>query len=215
MKRPRPEKRIRRSPEEARAVILDAADAVFAEHLPDAVGLRDVADQAGVSHALVTHYFGTYSGLVEAALERRFMRLRESLVARLLASLEGDAGVTELLRAYRQALTENAQDPVTVRLATWAMMSGRVGQDDFFSHRMQGLRMLADALESRTRIPREDLEFVLVASFAMTVTWTVAGKALSGSFGKQRGKAADIAFEERTADMIDAYLARRRRAGAT
>ena len=63
-------KRVRRSPEEARTLILDAADAVFREHLPDAVGLKEVAKAAGVSHALVTHYFGTYANLVEAALEK-------------------------------------------------------------------------------------------------------------------------------------------------
>ena len=70
-------KRARRSPEEARALILEAAERVFATHLPDVVGLKDVAREAGVSHALVTHYFGTYSALVEATLERRFFKLRD------------------------------------------------------------------------------------------------------------------------------------------
>ena len=68
-------KRVRRSPDEARTLILDAADRVFAKKLPDAVGLKDVAREAGVSHALVTHYFGTYDGLVEATLERRFHQM--------------------------------------------------------------------------------------------------------------------------------------------
>ncbi|HZJ68032.1 MAG TPA: helix-turn-helix domain-containing protein [Kofleriaceae bacterium] len=54
VKRPKP--RVRRSPEEARTHILDAADAVFRDHLPDAVGLREIAVAAGVSHGLVTHY---------------------------------------------------------------------------------------------------------------------------------------------------------------
>jgi AcrR family transcriptional regulator len=69
--RDRREKRVRRTPEEARTLILDAADSVFREHLPDVVGLKDVARAAGVSHALVTHYFGTYAGLVAACSRRR------------------------------------------------------------------------------------------------------------------------------------------------
>lgn len=200
------QKRVRRSPEEARTLILDAADSVFREHLPDVVGLKDVARAAGVSHALVTHYFGTYAGLVEAALERRFQRLRESLVGHLVGVLEAQGGVGEVLATYRRAIGQNALDPVTMRLATWALMSGRVAQDDFFSHRMRGLQFLADALEARAGVPREELEFMLIASFAMTVGWTIAGNAISGALGKKKGPNQDAAFEARVAAMIDAYL---------
>lgn len=204
-------KRVRRSPEEARTLILDAADAVFREHLPDAVGLKEVAKAAGVSHALVTHYFGTYANLVEAALERRFRRLRESLVGHLVGVLEAEGDVGEVLATYRAAIAKNALDPVTMRLATWALMSGRVAQDDFFSHRMRGLQFLADALGERSKVPREDLEFMLIASFAMTVGWTIAGNAISGALGKKKDAAQDAAFESRVASMLDAYLQRLRR----
>jgi len=67
-------KRVRRDPEEARSVILDAAERVFAEKGPDAAGLKDVAAMAGVSHALVSHYFGSYDALVEETLARRTWR---------------------------------------------------------------------------------------------------------------------------------------------
>lgn len=196
-------KRVRRSPEEARTLILDAADTVFRDHLPDAVGLKDVAKAAGVSHALVTHYFGTYGGLVESALERRFKRLRESMVGNLVGVLEAKGDVGEVLATYRRSIAQNALDPVTLRLATWSLMSGRVAQDDFFSHRMQGLKFLADALEKSAKVPREDLEFMLIASFAMTVGWTIAGNAISGALGKKK---PDVAFESRVAAMLDAYI---------
>ena len=204
-------KRVRRSPEEARTVILDAADRVFAVHLPDAVGLKEIAREAAVSHALVTHYFGTYAGLVEAALERRFHILRESLVKQLFIAFERNPGAGELLAAYRNAIARHASDPVTVRLAMWATMSGRTSKEDFFAHRVQGLRLLADALEQRIDVPREDLEFCLVASFALTVVWTVGGDALSGALGKKKPRASDTRFEERISAMIDAYLQHARR----
>lgn len=176
---------------------------MFRDHLPDAVGLKDVAKAAGVSHALVTHYFGTYGGLVESALERRFKRLRESMVGNLVSVLEAKGDVGEVLATYRRSIAQNALDPVTLRLATWSLMSGRVAQDDFFSHRMQGLKFLADALEKRADVPREDLEFMLIASFAMTVGWTIAGNAISGALGKKK---PDVAFESRVAAMLDAYI---------
>jgi len=197
---------VRRSPEQARGVILDAADRVFGTRLPDAVGLKEIAREAGVSHALVTHYFGTYGGLVEASLERRLARVRESMVTQLFVSLDEKASVGELLAAYRRAIAHDAADPVTVRLAAWAMMSGRLAQEDFHSHRVQGLKLLADALEQRTDLSREDLEFCLVASFALSVVWTVGGPALAGALGHKKAKAGDERFEQRVSVMIDAYL---------
>jgi TetR/AcrR family transcriptional regulator, repressor for neighboring sulfatase len=206
-----PPKRVRRSPEEARTLLLDAADRVFAVHLPDAAGLKEIAREAGVSHALVTHYFGTYDGLVEATLERRFERLRESLVAELFVGLDDQATASEVLTAYRAAIARHAADPVTVRLAIWAMMSGRTAQEDFFAHRVQGLRLLVDALEKRTKVPREELEFALVASLALTVVWTVGGHVLAGALGKKKARATDATFERRAETMIDAYLRQARR----
>src|SRR6185503_18656066 len=80
---PMQEPRRRRSPEIARQEILDAAERVFTAFQPDQVGLKEVAREAGVSHALITHYFGTYAGLIEAALERRLRTLRETTLNRL------------------------------------------------------------------------------------------------------------------------------------
>src|SRR5438128_2211734 len=65
------------------ALILDAADRVFERFMPDEVGLKEVAREAGVSHGLLTHYFGTYDALVEAALERRVERARAAILEKL------------------------------------------------------------------------------------------------------------------------------------
>ena len=120
----------------------------------------------------------------------------------LFVVLDAKAGASEVLATYRAAITRDAADPVTVRLAAWAMMSGRTAEEDFFAHRVQGLRLLADALESRTDVPREDLEFCLIASFALSVVWTVGGPALAGALGKKKAKANDARFEARVARMI-------------
>jgi TetR/AcrR family transcriptional regulator, repressor for neighboring sulfatase len=198
--------RVRRSPEEARALILDAAEKVFSDHLPDVVGLKDVAREAGVSHALITHYFGTYDALVEATLERRFHQLRDELVPVLIGLVQSNADVREMLTAHRHGIQRLASNPSTLRLAIWALLSGRVNADDFFPSRMQGLKMLADALESRSKASRADIEFLLVASFAMATTWTFAGKALIGGLGRKATKDVTDAFEERTALMIEQFL---------
>ena len=76
-KKRRPE-RIRRTPKAARALILEAASGVLADLGPDRAGLKEVAAAAGVSHALVTHYFGTFSALVEEVLEVPLTHLQDA-----------------------------------------------------------------------------------------------------------------------------------------
>src|SRR3954471_17339397 len=110
--------RRRRTPDEARLEILDAAERVFTEFQPDQVGLKDVAREAGVSHALITHYFGTYAGLIEAALERRIRGLRESLLSRLRES-----GALHRPGEMIAMLFRALEDPVHLRLVRWLLAS--------------------------------------------------------------------------------------------
>lgn len=200
-------KRVRRSPQEARAHILDAAERVFAKNLPDTVGLKDVAGEAGVSHALVTHYFRTYEGLVDATLERRFQRLRDELVPTILALVAEGAGAERLLAAHRAAIGRAARDPANARLVLWALLSGRADANDFFPQRVQGLRLLVDALVARSPAPREDLELALLASMSVAIAWSLGRRTLAGALGRVASRELDASVEERTARMIEAFLA--------
>src|SRR5581483_2980313 len=109
---------IRRDPEEAKALILASAEKVLAAKGPDAVGLKEVAAEAGVSHALVTHYFGTYEALVHAVLKRR-LELAGAEAQRIVAV--APPGPDTLLRFFFALLS----DPLHVRLTTWAVLSAR------------------------------------------------------------------------------------------
>jgi AcrR family transcriptional regulator len=202
------ERRVRRTPEEARALILDAAARVFATSLPDVVGLKDVAAEAGVSHALVTHYFGTYAALVEATLEERFRRLRAELLPTLTALVASDADALALLAAYRAAIDRAASDPATLRLFVWALLGGRVAAEDFFTHRLQGLKLIADTLASRSRAPREDLEFLLVTTFASATVWSLGKHAFAGALGRRLDADYASGFERRSAALVEGYLRR-------
>src|SRR5215475_10791513 len=131
--------RRRRSPELARQEILDAAERVFAQFQPDQVGLKEVAREAGVSHALITHYFGTYAGLIEAALERRTRATREAALARLRepAALSRPGELLELL--FR-----TLQDPVHLRLMRWMLASERPAASHAFALQNRGLAVIAE-----------------------------------------------------------------------
>jgi AcrR family transcriptional regulator len=64
-----------------RRQVLAAAAAVIAERGVAAVSLRDLARQAGVSHAAPSHHFGNRTGLLTALAAEGFERLAEELGA--------------------------------------------------------------------------------------------------------------------------------------
>jgi len=61
---------VRSSREETSERILDAAVELFAARNPHDVTVREVAERAGVTHALVHQYFGSKDDLLNAVLQR-------------------------------------------------------------------------------------------------------------------------------------------------
>ncbi len=61
----------RRSRDETEARILEVAEELFATHDPDHVTVRDVAEAAGVTHALVHQYFGSKANLYSEVVGRQ------------------------------------------------------------------------------------------------------------------------------------------------
>jgi AcrR family transcriptional regulator len=206
--------RLRRDPEEARGLILQAAERLVGERGPDAVGLKDVAKEAGVSHALVSHYFGTYAALVDAVLELR----GENLRARVLALL-GDPSAEVRPALLLDRLWDVLASPSAVRLTAWALLSGRADGADFFPRRVQGMRLVADAVEARSRTtaaaggapspPREDIEFLVALSFVVTLGYGLGRTALRASLGKRANADGDADFRARVVELFELYLARR------
>jgi AcrR family transcriptional regulator len=76
-------KRVRRRPDEARRLILDAAQAAIARTGPEGLRLHDIAAAAGVSHPLILHHFGSRAGLVRALTREATAELKDKLIAAL------------------------------------------------------------------------------------------------------------------------------------
>ncbi|MFC5187466.1 TetR/AcrR family transcriptional regulator [Actinomadura harenae] len=133
--------RRRRTPEQAREEILDAATDLIARHGPDGVGLRRVAEAVGVTHGLVTHYFGTYRALVRAVLERENERKRDLVRERMRA----DGGVP-YARGMTEVLFDILADERYVRLWTWSQL-----HDWDVERSTVSLAKLVDAIEDGVR----------------------------------------------------------------
>jgi AcrR family transcriptional regulator len=198
--------RRRRAPEEARTEILDAAERVFVEFQPDQVGLQKIAREAGVSHALITHYFGTYANMVEAVLERRVRGLRLQILERLRDS-GALARPGELLSVLFAAL----QDPVHLRLTRWLLASERPSAAHAFALREQGLLLIAHQVAQTIEPnPRrqlvEKVELALMTAVAAAYGYAIGKYALVGALGREVSNDLDEHVQKTLGDMLQSYL---------
>ncbi len=206
MARAKPPPRQRRSPAEARALILGATQQLLAARGPDAIGLKDVAAEAGVSHALVSHYFGTVASLVEEALHEHMLTLRAESQARILASNGGD------LRGWVDLAFEHATHPLSGRLLAWALLGGHLDREDFFVRRDRGFGIIASALEARARmlvpdeeVRRGDVEVGAIVVFASALGYGIARDIVWESLGKEPSPERDEAVREALTRMLAAW----------
>src|SRR5262245_66530593 len=89
--------RIRRTPEEARRQILDAAERLLAAGGPEAIRLQDIARDVGISHPAILHHFGSRDGLTRALGERAVQRLTDDLLALLRERTSTEGSGREIL----------------------------------------------------------------------------------------------------------------------
>ena len=93
--------------------ILNAAEALFAQHGFDGVTLRQIAAQAGVDVALASYHFGKKLDLFDAVFERRVTHINDSRLEALRKAQAnaGDAGpdVEQIIEAFLRPL-EIAQE---------------------------------------------------------------------------------------------------------
>ena len=100
-------KRLRRTPEEARRLILDRAQELIARNGPEGLRLQEIAAAAGISHPLILHHFGSREGLVRALVQEAVAELRDKLIATMGSadsSLEQE--FDQVFDAYRDGLAQ-------------------------------------------------------------------------------------------------------------
>lgn len=111
-----PLKRIRRTPEEARRRILEAAEASMAASGPAGLRLQEVAETAGVSHPTILHHFESREGLIRAVHARSIEELRDTLTAAFTATDAVHEVVAATFAAFRNGLAQRMQ---------WILQSGQ------------------------------------------------------------------------------------------
>lgn len=202
---PRPPRR-RRAPEEAREEILAAADRLLAAHGPENVGLAAVAREVGVTHGLVTHYFGTYVGLVREVFVRRNRLAAATVLEQVTAVHEsGD------LAALQRFAVEYVSDEHRARLFLWL----RLHDADRPRPTGEGgglLRALVDviaqelpALTHSTGMQppeRDTLELLVLLTLAAGHGYAIGKDAWLRGLGRTPGPEVDAAFHQLLLDAL-------------
>jgi AcrR family transcriptional regulator len=152
--------------ERTTAGILDAAEKLFAERGFTAVTVRDIAAEAGVSHALVHRYLGSKQDVYRAML------VRNEDVIRAAASDE-DELLTAASQMLREGLTHQRR---YVRLIAHSALHGlsyeRTSGRFAATERLIELAEAAAAAEGAARDPDAlDPRFVIASVVAMFIGW--------------------------------------------
>jgi len=191
-----PARRVRRTPEKAKRLILETARALVARTGPQGLRLQDIAAEAGISHPLILHHFGSRAGLVRALTREAASELRDRLVASMTQP-EYSIGeqLDEVFDAFRGGLAQ--------RLA-WLLVED---PDGGAANTALILREIADTLHARrvaaaapgATIARSDTEWLihLVATVAF-------GEAI---YGGQLRRSAGIEGGEESARQFRAWFA--------
>src|SRR5437667_4104100 len=131
-------KRARRTPEEARQLILETAQQLIARAGPEGLRLQEIAAAAGISHPLILHHFGSREGLVRALTQQAVAELRDKLIAAMgSAEYSLEQQLDQVFDAFRDGLAQ--------RLA-WLATIDRDGEP---ARTATIMRDIADSLHAR------------------------------------------------------------------
>jgi AcrR family transcriptional regulator len=117
--------RVRRSPEEARALILEAAEDLLVEGGPLAVQVRAVGERVGLTDAGVYHHFGNREALLVALLRHGGRRLRQAVESTIATWAEDGADVDSLVESIAALYREGyAALAIALHAAGWRDRGG-------------------------------------------------------------------------------------------
>ena len=195
-------KRLRRTPEEARRLILEAAQARLATTGPEGLRLQDIAAAAGISHPLILHHFGSREGLVRALTREAAAELRDKLVAAMALT---EYSVDQLL----DRVFDTFRDGLAQRLAWLATVDPSGGAEGT----QLIIRDIADRLHERriaaappgTTIARADTEALIHLVATSAFGDALYGAQLQLSAGLPATSETDHSFRQWLAALIRAH----------
>lgn len=198
----RPARPTRRTAEEARALILDAAEKQLDAGGPASIRLQAIAATVGVSHPTVLHHFGTREALVEAVVQRALDGLQRDVFEAWQKEQFEPPDAALLLDRIRRTLGERGH----ARLIAWLALEGRPQTD---GARM--LHVLATAMHARREREAgpasiEDTKFVVMLVSLVMLADAVLGDAVRDSAGVLEEKGVQARFHAWLVELIHEHM---------
>jgi AcrR family transcriptional regulator len=196
--------RKRRTAEEARAAILDAAERRLVAAGPAGIRLQEVAADVGVSHPAVLHHFGSREALVKEVCERRFASIHEDLVRAIASSAGGAEQIGAMLDSVAHALEAHGHG----RAVFWLALEGLMKKRDEL--RLHDVGIAAHALRGKLRKtrapPLDDTLYVVALAALALLAESVLGKAILRDAGLGEDRAARARFRTWLAELLADHL---------
>lgn len=201
-------RRTRRSADDARKAILDAAEKRLEAVGPAGLRLQDVAADVGIGHPAVLHHFGSREGLVKAVIDRAVQKLHADLFRTIAADVPND-GVAMFERVF-ETLGERGH----ARLIAWLLLTG---YDPFDSEETRaGWAMIAQATHAlrvaghesarKKAPPYEDTLFAVIASSLTLFGAAIAGRRVFETNGLGDDPDVDKRFRRWLAALFREHL---------
>jgi TetR/AcrR family transcriptional regulator len=190
-----------RDPGHTRALVIDAAEQLFAERGFAATSMRDISAASGVSHPLIHHHFGSKEEL-HAAVKRRMV---EGYARRFPAAARATNRPLSIRAEMRRIMTYLSENPVMLRLCGWTRLEGDVqvwpGEPDL----LDTLRRRVEAAQRRGWV-RDDLDPAVLSLmiFGLIIFWVENRAHFAERF---RGAIGDAAYFRQAVALIERGIA--------
>ena len=176
------EKRKRRTAEQARNEILDAAEKRLQEVGPAGIRLQDIASDVGISHPAVLHHFGSREALIEAVITRAMAQLQEELIGAVGTQPVGEQAAIDMLERVFRVLSERGYG----RIMAWMLLSGHPAakQEQLGAvARVVHARRLEEHRARGTKPALEDTLFLMLMAALAMFGDAIAGPVMRQSAG--------------------------------
>ncbi|MET9364470.1 TetR family transcriptional regulator [Streptomyces sp. NPDC006632] len=178
--------RVRRTPDEAKRLILEAAAGLLAAGGPAAVRVRAVAAEVGVSDAAVNHHFGTHEQLLSALLRFGGSKLKSELRTALGGWSDQAADPAGLVRVLSALYADGfAELALALRQLGWRDTGS--GMLDEVVDRLHTTARAACATTGRTAPSRETVQLTVAALHQAVATEPLFGDEFRRSAGLDAG----------------------------
>lgn len=197
-RRPGRPARLEKDGDNQRDALLQIASAHFARFGFDGASLRAIADEAGLAHGVIRHYFGSKDALWEAAADFLFGQVHAAM-ADAIAEVDLNDAVARLDAQVRATVQTAARIP---HLASFVMQGGIAGGARYDWLVEKHLRpAYAFALEPFHQLTREQRATRIDPHFA----FIMATNAALGPFAQSANSRALAGMDMADPDIADAY----------